>query len=229
MTTRKGKEVFLIPKLLATIKKNKLPTKGDVLGYYFYVKNSDKVIKKEKIICCGLSKYKDLSCGDDCVCAVKKVFDIYSNAGIPTIRPDHMKSLLQNLVKRHEKLNSLRKRDTDQEKEKRRLFVEELADLFDVMPRNVEKIVETDRLRNQEDKAEDIRFIQDQRGPRLMAIGAADKRYIKSSILSEQRRGKEVNRSIKLTNTEVQESSSETETEVSFTTTSSSEMSDEIF
>ena len=62
-----------------------------------------------------------------------------------------------------------------------------LSDLFDMMPSNMEDLIEKDRLREPEIRAEDIRFVQDQ-GERKMKIGKIDKQYIARAEASEIRR-----------------------------------------
>ena len=60
--------------------------------------------------------------------------------------------------------------------------------MFDMMPSNVEDLFEKDRLREPEIRAEDIRFVQDQRGERKMKIGKIDKQYVARAEASEIRR-----------------------------------------
>ena len=62
----------------------------------------------------------------------------------------------------HEKLVSRQKRQSKQEERNQNEFSKKLSDLFDMMPSNVEDLIEKDRLREPEIRAEDIRFVQDQ-------------------------------------------------------------------
>ena len=84
--------MILIQKQNHTIKGDKLPTYGDIISYFYYVRKSNSSLPKDHIICCGVGNNHKILCDDqDCVCIVKRIVQIYDKAGIPTIRHDVMK------------------------------------------------------------------------------------------------------------------------------------------
>ena len=61
-----------------------------------------------------------------------------------------------------------------------------------MMPNDYETIIEQDKKRIQQNKAEDINFVENQRGPRQQVINTEDKRYVRRMKKAERRKKFEV-------------------------------------
>ena len=207
--TRSKTEVGLIGNISPNVGEDRLPTNRIVLQHFYYLKGQNPKMKDTHIICCGIQRgKKTLSCESDCSCLLSKVISIYNKAGIPIIRLDRAKEKALKLISVHKTLCKLRNRKTLKEKQKREHFTQTiLNELFDIMPLEVESIIEKDRKRCMKDKNEDIMFIKDQRGPRLMRIGGIDSRYVKAA----KRKQKKIARLAKNDDVSLEPRSSESE------------------
>ena len=63
--------------------------------------------------------------------------------------------------------------------ELKNLFRKELEELFDIGKIDAIELMKNDRLRRKSDIETDIKFYNDQKGPRQMEIGSEDTRYAK--------------------------------------------------
>lgn len=216
--TRSSKEIFLISKTISDIKDSQLPTNEDILQYFYHMKTENPKMEQKHIVCCGLTHDQKLKCDSDCCCLLNKIVSIHNKAGIPTIRVDHVKEKVLDLLQMHKKLVSLKSRKSLKEQEKRENFTKKLLpELFDIMPKDVEDIIQKDKKRTEKDKTEDIMFIRDQRGPRKCMVGRKDSRYTKA--VGRQEKQKE-----RLSNIEVQPSTSQS---LNLTSSSEAEISPE--
>lgn len=179
--TRRKKKIFLLDQVKDELCHDQLPTVGDVLKHLYHLKSENPTIKEKNLICCGFSRNFQLRCDIECSCLLKILTTIYGKAGIETIRVDAIQKKIENLNSQYKKLVSLQKRNSQKEVEKRKNFCDMLSLLFDIMPLDVVDTIEKDKKRTKEDKAEDVKFINDQRGPRKMFIGQEDQRYTSSA------------------------------------------------
>ena len=68
-------------------------------------------------------------------------------------------------------------RTSEKEIQNREFFFKNLEKLFDVSPRNVNTLIDLDRIKSEEAKKSDKEFLLDQQGPRLMKMMGNDKSY----------------------------------------------------
>ncbi len=112
---------------------------------------------KRYLLACKISKSRELLCEKDCNCVTSKIINVYKLAEIPTLRGDKVLKKIQKLLKTHTDLVSLQKRDSEKEIHKRENFTKSLSELFDIMPTDVISIIEKNKLRRPEERAEVIR------------------------------------------------------------------------
>lgn len=201
-TTRNKRKIFLLDKTIYEISDKQLPTNGDILRHFHFIRSENPKIKDRDIVCCGFHSDFTLKYAENCLCLVKKITTIYNNSGFQTVRVDRMKKKILRLQHQYQELKSLQKRNSSHEIKKRKNFVENVLPLlFDILPADVMDRIQRDKKRSQEDKTEDMKFIIDQRGPREMFIGSPDKRYISAAQRSLHEREREMNLSSALDNT----------------------------
>ena len=211
MTTRSKQDIFLIGKPQLTIKDNQLPTRGDVIHYFFYQKLSHPNRNHSSIIICGTTKEFNFLCDNNCDCICRKVSSIYDKAGIPIIQPHKLKAKVEVIVQEHKSLYRHKSRVTTKEETKRTMFINSLSTLFECMPRDVEIKIDKDKKRLPRDRSEDILFIRDQRGPRKLKIGGPDKRYEKSVKRRQFSQERQDNAKMRKCDTQVETNLSDTE------------------
>ncbi|CAB4069800.1 unnamed protein product [Lepeophtheirus salmonis] len=190
-STKKKNDIFLIGSTMDKISENQLPSNEAILKYYYHVKFENLKMKHRDIVCCGLDHNHFLRCEQNCPCLLEKVITIYENAGIPMIRADRVWNKLNKLILRHKQLMKFRGRATKKEQMHRDVFKSKILPvLFDIITSNVKDIIENDTERSQSDKAEALKFVIDQRGPRLLYIGIDDTRNMKVAGRSPQRKNR---------------------------------------
>ena len=79
-------------------------------------------------------------------------------------------------------------RTSEKEIQNREFFFKNLEKLFDVSPRNVNTLIDLDRIKSEEAKKSDKEFLLDQQGPRLMKMMGNDKSYELKSIAKKCRK-----------------------------------------
>lgn len=142
------------------------------------MRSEHRKYSERQIVSCDLTHEFKIKCDEHCFCIMKKIVTIYEKAGFPIIRLDLVRKKLTNLISDHKKLFSYRKKTTTIEEEKRKKFDQEvLSKMFEILPSNIEQLIEQDKKRTMKDKAEDILFLKDQRGPRVTRLGSVDTRY----------------------------------------------------
>ena len=187
--TRTRTKIFLLNKTCEKIRDNQLPTNGDVLQHFYFLKAEYPKMAEKYLICCGISKKHALNCGENCLCLVSKITSIYEKAGLETIRVDVVQKEINDLLSKYKQLVSLQKRSSSTEVDKRNDVINNfLPSLFEIMPGDIITTIEKDKKRTRESVMEDISFINDQRGSRKMFIGTADKKYISTAQISQKRR-----------------------------------------
>ena len=185
--TRTSSDHFLVGQEQSDLGKEarqgKLPLTKDVMKYFFYRKNMPEFKFKpvNLAICCPLksgtqySKCSDASqCNGSTQCIVKKVKEEgnWICSGIPMMSDISISSKIKKLYEEHRALNK-NKNKPNSDLLKREEFSEKLDNLFDISIPGVEENLMSDRLRDQEAREEDIRFLEDQKDPdrRKMSVG----------------------------------------------------------
>ena len=108
---------------------------------------------------------------------VSKVTEIWDLAKIPTINLNNSRVKLEKMFNNWRFLQKNMKKTTVKEKENREIFCQELCLLFDIASGDWEKKIKNDRLKNSEEKNEDLDFLVDQRTLRKMFLGSFSKHY----------------------------------------------------
>ena len=137
-----------------------LPTNGDALRHYFFLKQGEKRNEKPS---------------DVMKLVVKKIEKFWNKAGIPVSETKNGKGkrMLESLIK---DLLTCRKY-TPKKKENIAKFLKKIDLLFDIAHQDAEEKIQKDTLRSAKKKTEDLNFIIDQRGPRLLGLGKVDKDF----------------------------------------------------
>ena len=125
-----------------------LPTKGEVLGRYFKLRDED-----------GFNNCPVKLIADQIYIEMK---EIYRKAGIETQKKD---KCVTKIVKLYSEFR---------EKEKSKNNIENLNQLFDISSINALKIIENCEIRTPAQKKIDIDFLMDQSGPRIKIIVGED-------------------------------------------------------
>ena len=145
---------FLGVKEEDTLPPGGLPTNKNVLEVILKQKASNKNTPIEKLVCCSLNKTFDTKCGvsggcdPTSRCTVGQILERYSQAGIPSLKADKLKSSCINLFKFYRddiKKHASRENPGEKVLEKRNAFVEKLGTLFKAFPDNVEDKIKADK------------------------------------------------------------------------------------
>ena len=192
--TRTASDYFLVGQGQSDLgneaRQGKLPLTKDVMKYFLYRKNMPEYKFKpvDLAICCPLksgtkvSKCNDSpNCNSSTKCVVRKVKEEgnWICSGIPIMSDFGISSKLKKLYEEHRAISKNKKKPLS-DLIKREEFSEKLDEMFDISIPGVEDRLEGDRLRDQEARDEDIRFLRDQKDPdsRKMCVGKArDEKY----------------------------------------------------
>lgn len=164
MDLRKDTDIWLIGHT-SELKPTQLPTGRDVLKYFFHLRNltPPPVSTKEEI-------------AKEAIFIIRK---LWTNAGIQTMTRTNSETKLLKLFEDWNSLKKNKNRNSDKENGKRSSFCKQIDILFDIASPDAESIIRNDRLRSNVNKEDDIAFLADQRGPRMMAMGTEDKGFSK--------------------------------------------------
>ena len=150
------------PELVYTYSNKQLPTNLEALKRLFYKKKTDL-------------KGKPLQHAVQQV--VQDIMEIWYLAKLPYIVMKNAVKKLEDLFNRWRLLQKSQKRMTDKEVQNRKEFTDQLDLLFDIACPSWEKEISADRLKDEEEKEEDLRFLVDQRGPRELYLGEFSDHY----------------------------------------------------
>lgn len=146
LTLRKDDDVWLIGKPISELPACRIPTKGDVIRLFFYLKD------------CLMTYEKHVSCnGAVADRVVSEVQQQWAKTGIETQRKDKVKSKILDLYDKYRILQKKKGCKSNDAKEK--VFTEELTQYFFIAHQEDQAKIELDRLRNQKMKDEDIEFL----------------------------------------------------------------------
>ena len=146
---------------LEPVKGSQLPTNGDVLRHYFYLKRGPLLLQdRESVI----------------TIVIKKVQLFWDSALIPVtpLKGNISRELFAEIFMKFENMKRHKNR-----KGKITAFNILCDQLFDISHVDAEHLINTDRLRTEADKEEDKAFLHDQRTTRLQCLGAIDRHYTK--------------------------------------------------
>ena len=108
---------------------------------------------------------------------IEEVLEIWDKAKIPTMTKINANLKLVKLFNKWRNLEKSKKKNNKQELENRDNFILNLDTLFDIVSSKWEKEIQDDRLRTKEAKAEDLKFLKDQREQRQMFLDKEDINY----------------------------------------------------
>ena len=191
--TRSATDHFLIGSEQAAIKAgSQILTPRAMLQYVMFRKNSQdlKKWKIQDVICCPMltgTRYAvcqvegSSGClgGTKCVVAAVKDDGHWIKSGIPLITDLAIKEKIIKLHKLYrEKMMKHKGKQNSKSVDERLSFSESVDNIFDIAAPNAEDLIQKDKLRPPEDKADDIAFLKDQRQKdRKGTLGENDERY----------------------------------------------------
>ena len=108
---------------------------------------------------------------------IAEVLEIWDKAKIPTMTKINDNLKLVKLFNKWRNLEKSKKKNNKQELENRDNFILNLDTLFDIVSSKWEKEIQDDTLRKKEAKAEDLKFLKDQREQRQMFLDKEDINY----------------------------------------------------
>ena len=114
---------------------------------------------------------------DQPLSAVAQIINIWDMAKIPSMTVQNAKKKLEKLFNKWIWLQKREKQHTDKDVQNRKEFNDSLGILFDIACPSWEKKITTDRIESNEEREEDLRFLQDQRGPRKEVLGEFSPHY----------------------------------------------------
>ncbi|XP_065643097.1 uncharacterized protein LOC136074685 [Hydra vulgaris] len=160
-------DTFLVGKRICTIPNNKFATTQEILQYYNFLRKSKPEVKLSFIVGCP---NKSGSFSPNCptsqlhCCIISKLVVPWTRGGFEVITTQKLRIKVTKMVKDWMKLKSLSKRNNTAEVKKRKNFKENIKKVFWIgeNPLNMIEKIRKDRLRNQNDKEEDIAFLKDQ-------------------------------------------------------------------
>ena len=155
----------------------RLPTSEQVIKLYFVFR--------------GLDKYARISVQDVSELVSNLILKYWAMANIPTVDIRTMKARVAKLVGRYDQLIKLKARQNPAELKKRQDFVSDIGKLFDISSPEAEKEMMKNRLLGIKGKEEDLKFLEDQRGPRAGSIGVRDQVFDKAVQKKKEREEKD--------------------------------------
>ena len=160
------------PELVYSYSNKQLPTNLDALKRLFYKKKTDM-------------KGKPLS--DVVQKVVLDIMDIWYLAKIPFMQTKNATKKLENLFNKWRWLQKREKNTSAKDLENRKEFSDKLGLLFDIASQDWEKKISTDRIKDVDERAEDLNFLVDQRGPRVRYLGEFSEHFAEAVTDKEAR------------------------------------------
>ena len=150
------------PKMILSHYNNQLPTNSQALKHLLYKKKTDM-------------KGQPLSAVAQQV--VLQIINIWDMAKIPSMTVQNAKKKLEKLFNKWIWLQKSEKKQGDKDIQNRKEFSDNLGILFDIACPAWENKITTDRIKSNEEREEDLRFLLDQRGPRKEVLGKFSPHY----------------------------------------------------
>ena len=142
--------------------KDQLPTKGQVLRHLFFLKKTTLKGRPLQDVVAEV-------CG--------KVMDIWYLAKIPSLGEKQVKRNLEKMFNNWRLLQKNMKKVTEKEVKNRGDFSDQMDCIFDIACPDWEKRIKQDRLKDDDEKEEDLTFLQDQRSDRRLFLGEFSAHY----------------------------------------------------
>jgi hypothetical protein len=156
--------VWLLRKVIEKLPTCQIPTQGDVLRYFFYLK--DGPMKHEKF------RNFNGAVAEKVLVDVQKQWEM---AGIETQRKDKVKSKILDLYGRYRLVQKSKGKESNEQKEQS--FTEDMTKYFFIAHQNAQHKIESDRLRQQKHKDEDVLFLKALKDGTKVSLGTEDKVY----------------------------------------------------
>ena len=201
--TRTASDHFLVGQAQSDLGKDamqgKLPITKDVMKYFLFRKGLPEFKFKsvELAINCPLKscsiqsncKENPKCLGSQCVVSKVKEEGNWIRAGLPIMSDLSISIKLKKLYEEHRAL-SKNKNKPNSDIVKREKFSEKMDDLFDISVQGVEDHLEGDRLRDQDAREEDLRFLEDQRDTdrRKMCVSKVRDENYDAAVLDKLKR-----------------------------------------
>jgi len=163
---RKDDDVWLIGTPISELPASRIPTKGDVIRLFFYLK--DGPMKHEKHV------------SFNGAVADRVVFEVqqqWTKTGIKIQRKDKVKAKILDLYDNYRTLQKRKGSKSNEAKEK--VFTEELAHYFFIAHQEAETTIAADRLRTKNMKDEDVEFLSALKAQKKVSLGSEDQTYKK--------------------------------------------------
>lgn len=162
VSLRSQTEIWLLGHVIESLPVNRLPTKGDVLRYFFFLKNGP--LKAEKYALSNNSIFDKV---------VDETIDVWTKTGIPLQRKDKVKNKLVKLFESYRNLQRHKNRKNTQSRD----FVESLNEYFYIAHNDATNFLKKDRLRDESRKTEDLEFLSAVKEGKRVLLGSLDKTY----------------------------------------------------
>ena len=163
---RKDNDIWLIGMPIPELPASRIPTKGDVIRLFFYLK--DGPMKHEKHVSFN---------GAVADRVVLEIQQQWAKTGIKIQRKDKVKAKILDLYDNYRTLQKKKGCKSNETKEK--LFTEELSHYFFIAHQDAEAKIATDRLRTHKMKTEDLEFLSAVRDEKNVSLGSEDQIYTK--------------------------------------------------
>lgn len=163
---RKDNDIWLIGMPIPELPASRIPTKGDVIRLFFYLK--DGPMKHEKHVSFN---------GAVADRVVLEIQQQWAKTGIEIQRKDKVKAKILDLYDNYRTLQKKKGCKSNETKEK--LFTEELSHYFFIAHQDAEAKIATDRLRTHKMKTEDLEFLSAVRDEKNVSLGSKDQIYTK--------------------------------------------------
>ena len=170
---QQSQNIWLIGNSIDALSQTIIPTNGYILKLFFHLKNCE--FKTEKSI-------KSNSFVADAVC--EAVLEVWYKNSIETQRKDKIK---EKITKLHDEYRNVQKRKGQKSNEtKQNNFVAMLENYFFIAHINAEETIWKDRLRNDKQKSEDIKFLIAIKGNKRVKLGTPDNQYAKKLKMKDE-------------------------------------------
>lgn len=169
---RSKSKIWLLGNTLETLPSNRAPTKGEVLRYFFYLKegplSNEKYSSSNKTIFSKITN--DLSA-------------IWAKTGIKTQRKDKVQQKICVLYESYRTLMKHKDR-----KDKSNTFLTELDEYFYIAHQEAANFVHRDTLRDRSQKEEDLQFLAALKDGKRVVVGSVDKKLERKCVNTEKRK-----------------------------------------
>ena len=156
-----------------------LPTGMEIMQHFHFIQSTLSTnTKKSSILYCVSNNLKYSKCEEGkCICILSMIKAPWIKAGFPILSDKNIKKDLTNLEKEYYNLKKHEKRGSPADLEKQKIFKAKLVQVFWIGIPDLRDTILKDKKRSDKDKAEDLKFLDDQERHRKFIIGTEDKKY----------------------------------------------------